>query len=89
MTDPRNTWEATQENMRYKLMDIEIGRLGDALSVSWLDAQYAAIELVRDGVGRVYEQREEHLRDDWLYWLPRRWQLWVSERWPRKWLPRL
>jgi len=89
MTDPRNTWEAMQENVRYQLMDIEIGRLGDARSISWLNAMFAAIELVRDGVERVYERREALLCHDWLYWLPWGWQFWLSEHWPRKWLPKL
>ena len=88
MTDPRNTWEAMQENVRYTLMDIEIGRLGDALSASWLDAQFEAIQLVRNGTERVYLHREANLRGR-LCWLPYAWRWWLAEHWPRKWLPRL
>jgi len=76
-----------QVKVQKRLKDA-VSELQEARGGTWLDAAEVAIDLVRDGVTRVYDHRADKLRDR-LCWLPWRWQYWVSEHWPRKWLPRL
>jgi hypothetical protein len=62
--------------------------LKEAQGGTWLDAAEVAIGAITRATYQVYDRRADKLRDR-LCWLPWRWQYWVSEHWPRKWLPRL
>ena len=62
--------------------------LQEAQGGTWLDAAEVAIGRIAHATYGVYRKREWELRDK-LLWLPFAWAVWLSEHWPRKWLPKL
>ena len=62
--------------------------LQEAQGGTWLDAAEVAIGRIAHATYGVYRKREWELRDK-LLWLPYAWRCWLSEHWPRKWLPKL
>ena len=55
----------------------------------WDNAIELAVGAIESLTDRVWEMRKTMLRNKLNPWLPYPWHLWISERWPRKWLPRL
>ena len=72
-----------------------IKKLQVAMGCEWWEAIEATIAYVELRESDIWMVREEALRLRWFWWLPwrREWGYragyWISEHWPRKWLPKL
>ena len=80
-----------QVKVQKRLKDA-VGELHEALGGTREEAEALAIASIHTTTKEVWDHREYLLREFGFRWFPDRlWELkyWLSERWPRRWLPRL